>query len=67
MKQRHLVCYDYGMGGLWAYIWAESEEDITRKLDVQVKGELPTWLAGHEPGLVTVDIDGGLPDWLTPD
>ncbi len=29
MKQRYLVCYDYGQGGVWAYIAATSPEKIT--------------------------------------
>jgi hypothetical protein len=28
MKQRHLVGYDYGMGGLWSYVLADSAEAI---------------------------------------
>jgi len=26
--RKYLACYDYGQGGLWSYIWAESREDI---------------------------------------
>jgi hypothetical protein len=26
--QEFLVCYDYGTGGLWAYVWASSVESI---------------------------------------
>jgi hypothetical protein len=27
-KQRHLVCHDYGMGGLWWWVWARSPAEI---------------------------------------
>ncbi|MCZ9344431.1 hypothetical protein NGM37_42470 [Streptomyces sp. TRM76130] len=29
-KTRHLVLHDYGMGGLWWWVWAESAEEIVR-------------------------------------
>jgi hypothetical protein len=63
MKRPFLVVHDYGMGGLWTYVWAESEDQITEKLDAEVVSELPAWLIGHERGIVTLDIDGPLPDW----
>lgn len=27
-KQKFLVMYDYGMGGLWAYLWARDKNEI---------------------------------------
>src|SRR5688500_5797444 len=27
-KKRYLVCHDYGMGGLWWWVWAASPEEI---------------------------------------
>jgi hypothetical protein len=29
-KTRHLVLHDYGMGGLWWWVWAESAQEIVR-------------------------------------
>lgn len=29
-KQRHLVCHDYGMGGLWWWVWARSPAEIVQ-------------------------------------
>lgn len=29
-RTRHLVRHDYGMGGLWWWVWAESAEEIVR-------------------------------------
>jgi hypothetical protein len=63
MKRPFLVVQDYGMGGLWAYVWAESEEQILSRLDVEVISEVPNWLLGHEPGAVTLDIDQPPPGW----
>jgi hypothetical protein len=31
MKRKFLVSYDYGMGGAWAYVLAESEADIAAR------------------------------------
>ena len=66
MKRPFLVVYDYGMGGLWAYVWAESEDQIAEKLDAEVVRELPEWLLNHKPGVTSVDIDQP-PDWLLSD
>ena len=52
------------MGGLGAYIWAHSSEAVEARFDVQVVNELPAWLKGHEPGVVSLDIDDAPPDWL---
>jgi len=39
-----LVCYDYGMGGLWWWIEAVSAESITAKYkDVTVFEDVPDW------------------------
>jgi hypothetical protein len=54
------------MGGVWAYVWAESEEEIARKLDVEVVREVPDWLVNDKSGLVTLDLDQPL-DWPRPD
>jgi hypothetical protein len=46
VKQRHLVVYDYGMGGIWLHIHAESAEQIERRwpsLKVVRPGD-PDWL-----------------------
>jgi hypothetical protein len=29
-KQRYLVCHDYGMGGLWWWVWARSAAEIVQ-------------------------------------
>ncbi len=38
-KNRYLVCHDYGMGGLWWWVWARSPEEI---LDTVAEVEIVT-------------------------
>ncbi len=41
-KRKFLVMEDYGMGGIWAYVLAESEEQIQNKfLEVEVFAKPP--------------------------
>ena len=45
MKSEYLVAYDYGMGGLWAYVRAESEAEILAAFpELQVVHERPHWM-----------------------
>ena len=45
MKSEYLVAYDYGMGGLWAYVRAESEAEILAAFpELQVVDERPHWM-----------------------
>jgi len=40
-----LVAYDYGMGGLWATMYAPSQEAIRRKYpELSVVTQTPQWL-----------------------
>jgi hypothetical protein len=45
VEQRHLVAYDYGMGGLWAVVIASSPEAISARYpEVAVANERPHWM-----------------------
>jgi hypothetical protein len=45
MKQKHLVVYDYGQGGLWAFIYADSPQQIVdRYPELKVISETPAWM-----------------------
>jgi hypothetical protein len=45
MKQKHLVVYDYGQGGLWAFIRAGSPEEIVERYpELKVVPEIPVWM-----------------------
>lgn len=57
MKQRFLVVDDYGMGGIWAYLWAESEREIREKYPtLQIIKEAPDWL--RRAGAKVPEFDG---------
>lgn len=61
-KKNFLVCYDYGTGGLWAYISARSPEEITNLYpELDVVDEVPPWLTDEDvENLMSrvIDIDG---------
>lgn len=45
MKNRYLVVYDYGQGGLWAFIHAVSASQIVERFpELKVIDEIPTWM-----------------------
>lgn len=63
VKQRFLVCYDYGMGGLWAFIYARFSEEVLEKYpELFIAYEKPRWLdekqAVNIELLESHDIDG---------
>lgn len=61
VKQRFLVVYDYGMGGVWAYVEAESAEEIVEKFpELSVVSETPAWMSEKDRQSLlarTYDID----------
>ncbi|MNR52835.1 hypothetical protein D3C85_1727490 [compost metagenome] len=62
-KQRFLVCYDYGMGGLWAFIYARSSEEILGKYpELFIATEQPGWMDENKMADIesreSHDIDG---------
>ncbi|MBI5288922.1 MAG: hypothetical protein HY873_08110 [Chloroflexi bacterium] len=59
MKQPYLTVYDYGMGGVWTYVLAESREQIEARLpDLDLVAEAPGWMTLEMKGqLRMVDID----------
>jgi len=61
MKQRYLVVYDYGMGGLWAYVVASSPAQIVHRFpELTVFESKPEWMADDSPeldGIAVEDID----------
>lgn len=69
-KQKFLVVYDYGQGGIWAFVWARSEEEIhDRFRDLKVVESVPLWLTGDQLRVVeqrmTFDVDDVKPgDWI---
>ena len=44
-NQAFLVVYDYGQGGLWAWIQATSAQSILERCpELKVVDEIPSWL-----------------------
>jgi hypothetical protein len=61
-KQRYLVAYDYGAGGLWGVLLARSEGEITRKYpELTIVHTRPPWMSDREYARMCedqYDIDG---------
>jgi hypothetical protein len=48
VKTPFIVVYDYGQGGVWAYVWAESGAQIMQFYpELSVVNELPEGIAGQ--------------------
>ena len=56
--EEFLVVYDYGMGGLWAYVRAPSAESIeTEYPELKIISERPSWLTpDHDATLDRLEI-----------
>ncbi len=62
MKRGFLVLHDYGMGGIWAYVLAGSEDRVRREFpDLEVYSDPPSWmtqeLLTHIKERSTLDLD----------
>jgi hypothetical protein len=62
VKCEHLVCYDYGQGGVWAFVWAHSPDDINQKFpELQVVETKPNWMTAEVENRIrstmSIDID----------
>jgi len=59
MRRAYLTCWDYGMGGIWHYILAESPDAIRAKYPgLIVFEDPPAWWAERPLlDLETVDVD----------
>lgn len=60
-KRAFLVCYDYGQGGVWAFVEAPSKLDIMRRFpELQVVDSTPGWMSEGELARIrarTLDLD----------
>lgn len=46
---KYVICYDYGMGGLWATMLADSVAEIhTVYPELEVYSAPPEWMSDHE-------------------
>jgi hypothetical protein len=69
MKTEFLVLYDYGMGGTWRYLRADSESQIAELYpELEVVKERPSWLDDAREEKMcgrTADIDDVTDPFLT--
>ncbi|WP_374684171.1 hypothetical protein [Streptomyces sp. ODS05-4] len=65
-KARHLVHHDYGMGGMWWWVWAGSAEEIARGVaEVEVVADPETLTRAAEWDLAEVHLDAPDPNPLS--
>jgi hypothetical protein len=69
MKMKYLAVYDYGMGGIWTVISANSKGDIAEKYPMlEAVDAPPSWMSTVEYDRIAAtrsfDIDDDPPDWL---
>ncbi len=67
-KKRFLTVDDYGMGGIWIYVFARNEKEIRVKYPkLSVVHQRPDWLIAAEASgksLMNVDVDDEIPENL---
>jgi hypothetical protein len=62
MRTEYLAYYDYGTGGAWVYLLADSAEQIRERFPkLHVANERPSWLTDEQDQLLhermTIDIN----------
>jgi hypothetical protein len=63
--QKYLVCYDYGAGGVWLYVEADSPEQITERYrDLQVVEMPPTWMTAEDEKRIRGHVGPFWDNWL---
>src|SRR5262245_46922767 len=68
-KKKFLVCYDYGMGGVWCIFAARSPAEVNRKYPMLiVKEDRPGWMTEEDYARIernrSFDIDDPPTGWL---
>ena len=68
-KSQILVCYDYGMGGVWGVIEANDANDVIAKYPwLTVFARRPSWMSDEQYADIaatsTFDIDQPASGWL---
>jgi hypothetical protein len=69
-KSRFLVLYDYGQGGIWAFVWARGPREINETFrDLTIIEEQPEWMDASDVDRIektmSFDIDSIAPsDWI---
>jgi hypothetical protein len=56
MRKPYLVVYDYGQGGLWGYVVANSKAEIEASFhEVTVLDQKPDWMSEEERTSIEAD------------
>lgn len=56
MKQPILVVYDYGSAGVWAFVLAESPEEIEREFpELKTVTPRPSWMTDEEEDRIAIE------------
>ena len=54
--EKYLVVYDYGQGGLWAYIYARSREEILQRIpQLTIVDREPDWMESQRVDCFDLD------------
>ena len=65
---KFLTCYDYGTGGIWRYVFAESaQEIITKYPELEVVDLVPEWMDQNvinSPNELTIDVNDNNDEFL---
>ena len=58
MKNRYLVVHDYGMGGVWAVIRAQSDGEILSRFPtLKIASDRPAWMDDAEYAKIVAESD----------
>ena len=67
-RSKYLFVDDYGMGGIWVYVYAKNPADVEKKYPaLKFVRDKPKWLLNHETehSLCEYDIEEDSPDLET--
>ncbi|MEJ1390550.1 MAG: hypothetical protein RPU34_06600 [Candidatus Sedimenticola sp. (ex Thyasira tokunagai)] len=66
MKNKFLAVYDYGMGAIWRYIWAESPDEIRKKYpELEILEKEPSWFSEDYKKTIRIcDLDDSTDPFL---
>ncbi len=67
MKSKYLTVYDYGSGGVWTYIYANTPREIVDKYPkLQVLPDEPAWFTDQDRDITkSFDIEDEPDDFLS--
>ena len=68
MKTKFLTCYDYGQGGVWRFVFANSKEQLIESYpELEVVQEIPHWMNSKtlaQLNKLSIDIEDSKNEFL---